>query len=353
LVGRGWHNPPPPPRRVGVILAAALGVSVLALAGGATAVVLSPLGQVWLARLGLPAGASPLVAALDRWRGGWPTATLLAAGLALAGALLWREAPAREGGASRQRGGPRNPAVRFALVLLVVGLGLVLVPEVVYVLDGFATRMNTIFKAYYQAWLLLAVAATAGTVAALRDRGAVRWLGRLAVGVLVVTLAYAVAGIAEKVASGRPGGLTLNALAHLEREAPDEVAAIRWIRANTPPEARVVQAVGESYRPADGRVSAVTGRATLLGWQGHEVQWRGAAYARQAEGRASALAAIYRPPGPEVLRWLLARWEVGYVYLGPRERARYRVGPGEEDTLGRVMELAFQQGDVSIFRRRD
>jgi uncharacterized membrane protein len=278
---------------------------------------------------------------------------LLATGLALAGALLWRDAPAREAGAIRRRSGARDPGIRFALVLLAVGLVLVLVPEVVYVLDGFATRMNTVFKLYYQAWLLLGVAAAAGAVAALRDRGAVRMLGGVAVVVLVAGLAYAVAGVASKVAGAQPGGLTLDALAHLEREAPDEAAAIRWIRGTTAGDARVVQAAGDSYRPADGRVSAATGRATLLGWQGHETQWRGAAYARQAAGRAGALAEIYRPATPEALRQVLARWEVGYVYLGPRERLRYGVGPGEEATLGGVMELAFDQGAVRIFRRRD
>jgi uncharacterized membrane protein len=178
-------------------------------------------------------------------------------------------------------------------------------------------------------------------------------LGRGAVVVLVGALAYAVVGVAWKVAGARPDWLTLDGLAHLEREVPDEAAAIRWIRANTLPEARVVQAAGDSYRPADGRVSVATGRATLLGWQGHEVQWRGAAFARQAAGRASALEAIYRPTTSEALRRLLVRWEVGYVYLGPRERLRYGVGPREEDELARVMELAFRHGDVRIFRRRD
>jgi len=353
LVWASWRERPPSPRRIGAILAATLGMTVLGLAAGAAAAALSPSGRAWLGSLALPAGgASPLLSALDRWRSGWPSAALLAAGLAVAGALLWHDAPAREGDALRRRREPRDPAVRFALVLLVVGLVLVLVPEVVYVRDGFGTRMNTIFKAYYQAWLLLGVAAAAGAVAALRDAGMVRMLGRGAVVVLVGALAYAAAGVAGKVAGARPDGLTLDALAHLEREAPDEAAAIAWIRANTLPEARIVQAVGDSYRPADGRVSVATGRATLLGWQGHEVQWRGGAFARQAAGRASALEAIYRPATSEALRQLLARWDVEYVYLGPRERVRYGVGPAEEEELGRVMEPVFRHGDVRIFRRR-
>ena len=39
-----------------------------------------------------------------------------------------------------------------------IGLVLVYVPEFVYLRDNFGTRMNTIFKFYYQAWLLFGMA---------------------------------------------------------------------------------------------------------------------------------------------------------------------------------------------------
>jgi len=54
--------------------------------------------------------------------------------------------------------GERLPAM-FALTLTVVALLLVLGCEFFFVGDVFTSRMNTVFKLYYQAWLLLAVAA--------------------------------------------------------------------------------------------------------------------------------------------------------------------------------------------------
>ena len=47
----------------------------------------------------------------------------------------------------------------FALLLTVSGLLLVLAPEFVFLRDVFNARSNTIFKLYYQAWLLFGVAA--------------------------------------------------------------------------------------------------------------------------------------------------------------------------------------------------
>ena len=47
----------------------------------------------------------------------------------------------------------------FALTMSALGLMLIMGPELLYIDDAFGTRMNTVFKLYYQAWILLAVAA--------------------------------------------------------------------------------------------------------------------------------------------------------------------------------------------------
>jgi uncharacterized membrane protein len=49
---------------------------------------------------------------------------------------------------------------------------------------------------------------------------------------------------------------------------------------------------------------------------------------------------------------LLETWRIDYVYVGSRERATYGITPDAQARLDSVMELAFQQGDVRIYRRR-
>ena len=81
----------------------------------------------------------------------WISAIFIAACLAAALLALWAELTAEDRDDERR-------APIFALTLISVGLLLILGCEFFYVGDVFKSRMNTVFKLYYQAWLLLAIA---------------------------------------------------------------------------------------------------------------------------------------------------------------------------------------------------
>ena len=129
---------------------------------------------------------------------------------------------------------------------------------------------------------------------------------------------------------------------------PDEYAAIAWLRVQDS-HGIVVEAVGDDYSDY-GRVSGSTGIPTILGWKGHELQWRG--NSRLFDGREEAVAEIYQSPDPSRVRELLERYDVQYVYVGRREQISY--GPiesGGSIRLGEFSDLlktVFQQGDVII-----
>ena len=63
---------------------------------------------------------------------------------------------------SRARAEQTQPAARFALLLAFTGLALTLVVEFFYLRDNFGMRMNTIFKFYYQGWVMMACASAYG-----------------------------------------------------------------------------------------------------------------------------------------------------------------------------------------------
>ena len=241
----------------------------------------------------------------------------------------------------------------FALMLAALGLLLIMGPELLHVDDSFGgawERMNTVFKLYYQAWILLSAAAGYAIFHMLKLRdGAVGGkliLTRVWLLALVVLLAcsayYPLAAAATK---GDPQGRdpTLDGLAHLPS---DERAAIEFIRNDAGRDSAVLEAFGDDYTPF-GRISSSTGVPTVLGWAGHEIQWRGSH--EPMAGRREDIEAIYTTDDVEETRRLLDKYGIDYVYVGDRERQAYGdAGLGKFDDF---MDAAFQQGSVTVYRR--
>ena len=154
-------------------------------------------------------------------------------------------------------------------------------------------------------------------------------------------------------ANGRQIEFELNGQAYLSRSAPAELMAIEWIRDNTARDAVVVESavapcsgnkLGCSDFTEAGRISASTGRPTVVGWEQHELQWRNASaevFARRAHVRT-----IYETTDVAESARLLERYGADYVVVGPRERQMYAAdGLAKFDSMG---ELVFD-ADVRIY----
>lgn len=232
-------------------------------------------------------------------------------------------------------------ASSFVLLLLALAFFMVMVAELFHIVDSFGgpwRRMNTVFKVYYQAWLLLGLVATFSVYSLWPTRSsllpgrtlrgtAVRAarLGGAAICafLLAASLYYTVGAALERsgaYASPREGR-TLDGLAYLQQDEPAEYAAITWLR-DEAPQGRIVEAVGDDYTRF-GNISASTGLPTVLGWKGHELQWRGSS--EPFAGREEDIAAIYSGADPVEAQRLLSKYGVRYVYLGSREQERYGV----------------------------
>ena len=251
------------------------------------------------------------------------------------------------------------PAV-FALLLMALAFYLLLGAELFHIVDSFGgawRRMNTTFKFYYQAWLLLGIVASfalytlwtsranAQTASGWRDRGAaaLRAAGAGALALLLATSFYYTAGALMDRSAASAEGRTLDGLAFLKESSPGEYAAMQWLRDEAGP-GRIVEAVGDDYTDY-GRISAATGRATPLGWKGHEIQWRGSHEA--FAGREEDIAAVYSGSNPVEARRLLERYSVRYVYLGSRERQTY--GVSELPQYGDFLKTVFHQDSVIVY----
>ena len=136
---------------------------------------------------------------------------------------------------------------------------------------------------------------------------------------------------------------TLDGLAFLKQDAPGEYEAIQWLRDDAP-WGRMVEAVGDDYSDF-GRISSSTGLPAVLGWKGHELQWRG--FTPSLNNREDDVRAIYSSDDLSEVLGLLVSYDVRYVYLGQRERRTYG-GENLADAAG-FLRTVFDQDGVIIY----
>ncbi len=219
----------------------------------------------------------------------------------------------------------------FPLLMVLLGLLLTLAPEFVYLQDVFLTRMNTIFKFYFQAWVLWSLAGAwqlarwltpdqaAQTAAPSPGRRLLTVLSGLMIAVGLVYTIMAIPARAKE--HGVPW--TLDGAAWLWQSHPQDALAIQWLNSHVEDNSVIVESPADEHRAYvyEGRVSAMTGLPTVLGWAGHQRQWRGN-YDEPA-AREQDLELLFNTLDSALARTILERYHVNYIYIGPMERSRY------------------------------
>ena len=239
---------------------------------------------------------------------------------------------------------------RMLWLLAAVGLGLLASWELVYLRDAFdgtaSYRFNTVFKTGYQAWFLLAV------VGGVAVYWSARWLGRrlriawlaVLVGLVVLSLAYPAFASYSRMLRFEQSP-TLDGMRWLERTAPDDAAAIEWMRDSIDEPATILEQVGKDFDPEGrGRVSTFTGLPAVAAWPGHEVQW-----GHEPGGRPGDVKLIYETEDVDVARTLLDRYGVRYVFVGSLERKDYK--PDSLAKFARLGRPVFRSGDTVVYER--
>ena len=215
----------------------------------------------------------------------------------------------------------------FALILGICAVGLILIPEVVYVRDiyenGYA-RSNTMFKLTYQAFIMFGIVMSYAVIRLITWEKEIilKILGSVGLVLILMTCGYF--GYSVSCWYGNvldPDGYRcLDATAYLENVYPEDAPAIRWLNENVEENPVVLEANGDSYSDYC-RVSAMTGLPTVLGWYVHVWLWRNdTEYLNQ---KAADIEAIYTSSDTELVGELLEKYEVKYIFVGSCEREKY------------------------------
>ncbi len=308
--------------------------------------------------------ALPVVLALL----GWAVPAVLVLPLAGAALLLWRRRATTE--------------AAFLMVLVFSGLLVLMGVEFLYLKDhlqgGDWRRMNTLFKFYIQAWVMLGIAAAVALPRIWRFARQtwhapwrVAWLAGFAT-LLALSLVFPLAGTPARVDdrfprdNGRPPIGTLDGMAYMVPGSytwhPDagragdsrivlrhDYDALRWLQDNVSGTPVVAEALVGYYREGGLRAATFTGFPTLLGFH-QEGEQR---YGWQTGERRARGEEFWRTADPARAQALIEEMGIDYVYVGELERIVYP--PEGLEKLDRlvaegVLAMAYRNDGVTIYR---
>ena len=245
-----------------------------------------------------------------------------------------------------------QPAIAMAGVAALFALGVsVIIGVDLLTINNDIERLNTVFKFWYQAWHLLAIASAVAMwmvfSAAWRFVGHVRpasharakvFVRRRAIAaagaavlatVLLASLAYPLAApSARNNARFVATSPTLDGLAFLDIGAVyssvdqtttlgDDLPLIEFLRNAIEGTPTIVEAVGPLYSWSS-RMSIHTGLPAVLGWDWHQIQQR-TDFRADIEKRRSEVADFYRNSNTEEQSRFLRTYDVSYVVVGTQE----------------------------------
>lgn len=215
----------------------------------------------------------------------------------------------------------------YIIILGLCAIGLVLLPELVYIEDiysGDYKRANTMFKLTYQAFIMFGLCFGYILIRLIAFKRTWRQLRVAIAGLVLFLLSVTYIQNAVNAWYGnifKPSGYEgLDATKFMYSRMPEDMEAINWLNENVVGMPVVLEANGNSYTDYE-RVSVMTGLPTILGWRTHEWLWKSSEEA--VIFRESIVKSIYTSPDEAEVRRLLKEYQVSYIYVGGLEREKY------------------------------
>ena len=322
-------------------------------------------GLIWNGIISNERGLGGELLAIDRLLVVLPIAILMAIGFYSAWSLAHKDSEhMRHGRFGREALTRWNGFVPIFLIFS-ISISLIMGAELFHVVDIFGgelKRFNTVFKLYYQSWILLSVIGGVGLwyVSTKWDKRTLTGRTGLTAWLLVLVVIfgglsyYSFAGISTR--TQNHDYFTLNGLSYVSKTAPEEYQLIKWVNQHTNRSSIVLQGslvpctASQSgcndWDPRLGRVASATGRPTVLGWEGHEQQWR--TNHSLLEERQDDIREIYTTTDPSAAKILISKYGIDYVVISKSELEIY--GTKGKEKFKEFGSVVFEGTDLLMYK---
>ncbi len=280
----------------------------------------------------------------------------------------------------------RNPIDVFICGSIVVGIMLLIAPEIFYVRDiytGGYLRSNTMFKFTYAGFIMLSICMV---YAVFRLMFMYNRKGEFSTATFVISIVfcffllipahYTLTSLKQRCGEiSRENYKTLDGTAYLltytspytnnvtSGNLTDYAACIEWFNTEVEGDPVILEAYGLSYTDYN-IVSAYTGLPSVCGWQTHEWLWRFHGIVDEETDllvsdpdqdvwelyltpRHYDIDMMYTSEDPEVVYELLKKYNVSYVIIGDLERGKYS-GVDHTALFASFGRIVFTSGDLMV-----
>ncbi|TAH75141.1 MAG: hypothetical protein EWM47_00245 [Anaerolineaceae bacterium] len=250
----------------------------------------------------------------------------------------------------------------YVITIGLCAMGLVLLPEIVYVKDiysGDYKRANTMFKLTYQAFIMFGICFGYIYIRLLPyGKGIVR---RIIIGISLFTFCLTLLYPTNAVKSwygnifDKKGYEGIDATLFMKEDFKDDYLATKWLIENVSGTPVVLEANGYSYTDYQ-RVSVITGLPTVLGWYTHEQLWKSGpdttddTVSSQLNDRGSDIETIYTSDDISLVKELIDKYEISYIYVGQLEEEKYEWV--NHELIRGLGEIVFENPDTDEYYYR-
>ena len=284
--------------------------------------------------------------------------------------------------------GKRNLIDVFVCGIVVIGIMLLIAPEIFYVRDIYTSgylRSNTMFKFTFAAFILLSLAMGYAIVRLFWVVNKKGFFSSVALALALVELALCLAPAHYTYVSLKQrcnGDLSkknyheLDGTAYLKTFAckfdymddlvnmSDYYAAVEWFNANVSGSPVICEAYGNSYTDKC-IISAYTGLPTVFGWMTHEWLWRFHGIVDKATDtlksdpqndvfnnyitpRHNDIDTIYLSGDPQKVQQIINKYGIEYIIIGNLEM--YSYWADNNNTFAQLGEVVFSSGNLNVYK---
>lgn len=242
----------------------------------------------------------------------------------------------------------------LCLILTFCAMGLVLMPEIVFVRDIYYNgyhRANTMFKLTYQAFIMFGIVTGYIAVRLVSEAKTRHLKYPLVVAFAVMYLlpmSYLPLAIKGFYGSIKPSNYKgIYGLNFLKEQHPGDYEAVKWLNENVKGQPTILEANGDSYT-GYCRISAVTGLPTVQGWYVHEWLWRNDP--NEPRERGKEVETVYESQDLEKTLEVIRKYDIQYIIIGDLERQKFE--KLNEEKLLKLGETVFESGGTRIIKVR-